>query len=385
VKWSRTFSNFGAAWIACGKKLVLLWHQSIVDGIASGGGRSGAPRHDRGHPQRHAPTRAIDGRTGDGDDHNQTNGQQTMTTLRIALVGFGKIAQTRHVPAIAITPGIELAAIADPRAVSANVPQFASLEDLLRNGPEIDAVALCTPPQMRTTQATIALVAGKHVILEKPPGATVGEIAPLLPLARNAGKTLFAAWHSRFAPAVEPARALLADRKIHNVTITWKEDVRVWHPGQAWIWQPGGFGVFDPGINALSILTRILPRPVFVTRADLDFPVNCAAPIAVELDMADATGLPIKAVFDFRQTGPQTWDIHIRTDQGRLTLSSGGARLNDGEKRVVDTTREEYPQLYRRFAELVVQGGSDVDLAPLQLVADAFLLGRRRIVEAFED
>ena len=33
-----------------------------------------------------------------------------------------------------------------------------------------------------------------------------------------------------------------------------------WHPGQEWIWQAGGFGVFDPGINALSIVTRILPR-----------------------------------------------------------------------------------------------------------------------------
>jgi D-galactose 1-dehydrogenase len=308
-----------------------------------------------------------------------------MTTLRVAIVGFGKIAQTRHVPAMAVTPGVTFAAIADPGAVSADVPRFASLQDLLRDGPEIDAVALCTPPQVRTAQASIALASGKHVMLEKPPGASVSEIAPLVPLARNAGKTLFATWHSRFAPAVEPARALLAGRRITKVTIIWKEDVRVWHPGQAWIWQPGGFGVFDPGINALSILTRILPRPVFVTRAGLDFPVNCAAPIAVELDMTDATGLPIKAEFDFRQTGPQTWDIRVETDQGPLTLSSGGARLNDGENPVVDATKEEYPQLYRRFVELAARGESDVDLAPLQLVADAFLLGRRHIVEAFED
>jgi D-galactose 1-dehydrogenase len=308
-----------------------------------------------------------------------------MTTLRVAIVGFGKIAQTRHLPAMAVTPGVTLAAIADPRAVSADVPQFTSLEDLLRDGPEIDAVALCTPPQVRAAQASIALAAGKHVMLEKPPGASVSEIAPLLPLARNAGKTLFATWHSRFAPAVEPARALLASRRIIKVSIIWKEDVRVWHPGQAWIWQPGGFGVFDPGINALSILTRILPRPVFVTRADLDFPVNCAAPIAVELDMTDATGLPIKVEFDFRQTGPQTWDIRVETDQGPLTLSSGGARLNDGEKPVVDATKEEYPQLYRRFVELTARGESDVDLTPLQLVADAFLLGKHRILEAFED
>jgi D-galactose 1-dehydrogenase len=45
----------------------------------------------------------------------------------------------------------------------------------------------------------------------------------------------------------------------------------------------------------------------------------------------------------------------------------------------------EYPALYRRFYELVSGGGSDVDLTPLQLVADAFLLGRRHTVEPFED
>ena len=50
----------------------------------------------------------------------------------------------------------------------------------------------------------------------------------------------------------------LAGRTIRRVECTWKEDVRVWHPGQAWIWEPG-IGVFDPGINALSVLTRILP------------------------------------------------------------------------------------------------------------------------------
>ncbi len=114
-----------------------------------------------------------------------------------------------------------------------------------------------------------ALKAGKHVLLEKPPGASVSELTPLIATARQAGRTLFAAWHSRFAPAVEPARAFLAERTIKSVVVEWKEDVRVWHPGQAWIWEPGGFGVFDPGINALSIMTRILPRPFFLTEAEL--------------------------------------------------------------------------------------------------------------------
>jgi D-galactose 1-dehydrogenase len=176
----------------------------------------------------------------------------------------------------------------------------------------------------------------------------------------------------------------LADRRIKHVSIIWKEDVRVWHPGQDWIFAAGGFGVFDPGINAFSILTRILPRPVFVTRAELGFPANREAPIVVEMDMVDAAGLPIKVEFDFRQPPPQTWDIRIETDRGPLVMSGGGARMSDGDTGVVDAMKEEYPALYRRFVELASKGECDVDLAPLQIVADAFLLGQRRNVEAFE-
>src|SRR5262245_55928841 len=98
-----------------------------------------------------------------------------MTSLRIAIVGLGKIARDRHVPAISAASGVTLAAIADPRASLPDVPHFATLQELLRDGPAIDAIVLCTPPQVRSRLAAIALAAGKHVMLEKPPGATVSE------------------------------------------------------------------------------------------------------------------------------------------------------------------------------------------------------------------
>ena len=72
-----------------------------------------------------------------------------MTKLRLAIVGFGKIATVRHVPAIAATPGVDLVAIADPKATSPDVPNFPSLEALLRDGPPIDAVTLCSTTPAR--------------------------------------------------------------------------------------------------------------------------------------------------------------------------------------------------------------------------------------------
>lgn len=309
-----------------------------------------------------------------------------MAPIRIAVVGVGKIARDQHLPAIAGTPAFSLAATVSPdhRGPDDSIAHLESLEELLDKGPAIDAVALCTPPQVRYGLAAMALRRGIHVFLEKPPGATLSEVAALRERADKVGVTLFAAWHSRFAAGVAPARAWLSERRITNVSIIWREDVRVWHPGQAWIWEPGGLGVFDPGINALSILTHILPRAVFLKTATLSIPANRAAPIAADLALCDTTGAPIHMDLDWRQTGPQSWDIIVETDAGTLRLSQGGAVLSlpTGTEHNEDL---EYPGLYSRFANLIRGGRSDVDIDPLRLVADAFLRGRRESVEAFYD
>lgn len=305
--------------------------------------------------------------------------------LQLGIVGFGKIAKDQHVPAIAQTEGLELVAIASRNASAEGLRSYADIEGMLAAEPALDAVVLCQPPQARFDAARAALLAGKHVFLEKPPGATVSEVQALVALSRQQGVTLFASWHSRYARHVAAAKRWVTERQIDRVTITWKEDVRHWHPGQEWIWQSGGFGVFDPGINALSILTEILPEPVRLIDAELTTPVNKQAPIAARLNMATASGVPIAAEFDFRQTGPQSWDIVVKASGEQLCLGHGGNSLSlagAGDDHDIDG---EYPAMYRRFAVLVRDGASDVDIAPLQLVADAFLRGRACPTEAFED
>lgn len=306
-----------------------------------------------------------------------------MTTLRLGLVGLGKIARDQHLPAIAVNPDFELVATASRNACAEGVASYPDLTTMLAAEPTLDAVILCQPPQVRFAVAREALLAGKHVFLEKPPGATLSEVEALIGLSRERGVTLFASWHSRYAAAVAPTRAFLAQARIKSVRIDWKEDVRVWHPGQKWIWQPGGFGVFDPGINALSILTGILPEPVRCTQATLHVPTNCHVPIAAELAMLTSSGVPIAAAFNFLQQGPQSWDICIETDRGPILLSEGGNKLSlDGVVQPV-AAEHEYTALYARFAELIGQGASDVDLAPLRLVADAFMVGEIRPTEPF--
>ncbi|MDR3508580.1 MAG: Gfo/Idh/MocA family oxidoreductase [Caulobacteraceae bacterium] len=305
--------------------------------------------------------------------------------IQIGIVGIGKIARDQHIPALRADPAFHLTAGASPHAGFEGLEVHHSLDEMLDAHPDLDAVALCTPPQERYALAHAALSRGKHVFLEKPPGSTLSEVEALRQQAKRMDRTLFASWHSRFAPAVEPARQWLAERTIKGVRIDWREDVRQWHPGQEWIWRPGGLGVFDPGINALSIATAILPRPFFLTDAELRFPANRAAPVAADLRFSDETGIEIIAGFDWLRTGPQTWDIRVETDQGRLRLSLGGSVMAIDEAVVSQTHEAEYPGLYRRFAQLIAQGRSDVDVSPMRHVADAFLRGRRVQTAPFED
>ena len=304
--------------------------------------------------------------------------------MDLAIVGMGKIAQDQHLPAAADSAFFSLAAIVDQRAVDAGVPVFGSIEDLVASGFR-GAVAICTPPAARFDIARVALEAGLHTLLEKPPGLATSEVDQLADLARRNAVTLFAAWHSREAAMVAPAKAYLAERQVHDVAISWREDIRRWHPGQNWILDEGGFGVFDPGINALSILTEIVGEPITLLSAELEVPSNKQAPIGATLGMATASGAAIDTVFDWRQTGPQTWDIAVETDNGSLLLSEGGNTLRlDGEVQM-KAPDEEYPAMYRRFVDLVERRAIDVDTAPLRLVADAFLCGRHCPTAAFED
>ncbi|MCL6251517.1 Gfo/Idh/MocA family oxidoreductase [Altererythrobacter sp. KTW20L] len=290
---------------------------------------------------------------------------------RIAVVGLGKVARDQHLPAIAMAEQFTLAATVDPASEGVEgALHFATLAQLAASGVAFDAVSLCSPPQFRHALAREAVAAGKHVLLEKPPGATMAEAESLRSAAQSAGLTSFAAWHSRYSAGVAPARAWLAGKAVRSVAITWREDVRVWHPGQDWIWREGGFGVFDPGINALSIATAILPNPLEVTGGALQFPANCAAPVSGQVNLTDTTGMPVTLDLDFLQQGPQTWDIRVETYEGELLLSLGGSMLTttDGTMRAAD---RDYPALYAHFAQCLADGTSEADLAPLDLVSQA--------------
>jgi len=307
----------------------------------------------------------------------------------IGVIGIGKITQDQHLPVIAKDARFKLAGLVSQRGLQQpGVPTFRTPAELYAALPDLDAVAICTPPSVRHAIAREALDAGKNVLLEKPPTPTMAEFHDLVAYGAARGKVIFATWHSQYNAAVDEAKKRLSGQKIRSLHIEWKEDVRRWHPGQGWLWQPGGFGVFDPGMNALSILTKLVPEAIFPRAARLFVPENCGAPIAADLELTTASGLEITAAFDFRESGPQRWNIDLETDAGAMKLSAGGGFLTLGEEPVppdAGSLDAEYETIYRRFGGLVPRAASDVDTRPLQLVSDIFLVAKQIPVESFED
>ena len=308
-----------------------------------------------------------------------------MKPIRIAIIGFGKIAEDQHQPSIQGNGRFELAA-SSSRSGKGPEPAFTDWRELIRTVEGLEAVAITTPPKPRYEIARECLEAGLHVLLEKPPCATLSEIEDLACIAEAQQRTLFATWHARHNAAVPAAAKALAGKTIESLEIKWHEDVRKWHPGQTWIWDAGGFGVFDPGINALSIATAIFPGTLFVTDAKLSVPEGAQTPVAAEIALGSpAASGAMTCSLDWRRSEGEEWTIRARTTDGLdVLLTDGGAHLSvDGKEQAVSGLGE-YPDIYRRFVALIDERRSDVDVRPLRLVADCLLVGSRETVAAVQ-
>ena len=305
-----------------------------------------------------------------------------MKPIRIAIIGYGKIAEDQHVPAIRANPRFELVATSS-RSSQGVEQKFTDWRELIRTVEGLEAVAITTPPGPRYEIARECILAGLHCLLEKPPTAGLAEIADLDCLAQAQKVTLFTTWHAQHHSTVQAAAKALAGKRIKAMQIQWHEDVRKWHPGQAWIWQPGGFGVFDPGINAFSIATKIFPGGLFVESAELSFPENAQTPIAADVTFSSpqADG-PLTASLDWRRTQGEEWTIAVEASDGTsVRLEGGGATLILNGQTTADRGIGEYPDIYRTFVDLIDQRQSLVDVAPLRLVADTLLLAGRKTVD----
>ena len=105
-----------------------------------------------------------------------------MRPIRIAIIGYGKIAEDQHVPAIGGNARLDLVATSS-RSGQGVAQTFTDWRELIRSVEGLEAVAITTPPEPRYEIARECVLAGLHCLLEKPPTAGLAQIDDLAGLA----------------------------------------------------------------------------------------------------------------------------------------------------------------------------------------------------------
>jgi len=138
-----------------------------------------------------------------------------MESIKVAVIGLGFMGRT-HIQALRRL-GIEVHGIAGIDEVEAQkaasdlgIPRgYANIDEALAD-PAIVVVHLCTPNNLHYRQAKAALIAGKHVLCEKPLALTPAESGELADMAREKGLITAVNYNLRFYPICQEARARVA-------------------------------------------------------------------------------------------------------------------------------------------------------------------------------
>lgn len=305
------------------------------------------------------------------------------TPIRIGIVGLGKISQAQHLPVIDSLEDFQVAFLAD-RAVrlDRDEPWFDSLDSVLASGVQFDAVALCTSPQPRLELCEALFETGCSILLEKPAAASFQEAKAIERMAIAKQVSLMTGWHSQFAPAVSAAKEWLSRQTLVSGSIAWRENANKWHPGQDWLWRSGGYGVFDPGMNALSILSSLISIDWRVENAVLQIPKNVETATRANF-ILHSSSARIDVEFEFHDEDEETWQIALQTRNGdEMIIAQGGEIATVNTSPLEVSPSREYETLYRRFSSLSRKKKSLIDLRPLDLIEQ--IQNSARIIETAE-
>ena len=216
-------------------------------------------------------------------------------SIKVGIIGCGKIAQVRHIPEYAANPNTEVygfydinLARAEELASQYGGKAFASYEELLADEC-IEAVSVCAANHVHAEITIAALKAGKHVLCEKPMAVTLEECEAMVAAAKESGKYLMIGQNQRLAKAHAKAKELIEQGAIgrvltfrtifgHGGPETWSVD-----PGKnTWFFDKtkAAMGAMaDLGIHKTDMIQYVLGSKIVKTQA-----------VLTTLDKKDATG-----------------------------------------------------------------------------------------------
>ena len=152
-----------------------------------------------------------------------------MKPIKTAIIGFGLSGSKFHAPFIQDMKEFELSAIVvrEPERIRSqvgDVPVFDSIEKALEELPEIELVIISTPTPTHYALAKTAIMAGKHLIVEKPFVVTVEEGDELIALAKEHNTVLSVYQNRRWDGDYLTVKSLIDSGKlgtVHTIEMNW--------------------------------------------------------------------------------------------------------------------------------------------------------------------
>ena len=165
---------------------------------------------------------------------------QGQQNIGFVVVGMGRIGR-RHAAIIQDMPHAALNAVVDtdPKALQAwEAPAFRSLEDFLNQPVAADIVAICTPNGLHYEQAKAALLAGYHVLIEKPMALCRPHAEDLIHTALQQEQRIFCVMQNRYSPPSQWAKEVVESGRLGSIYLVqvncfWNRDER-YYTADSW-------------------------------------------------------------------------------------------------------------------------------------------------------
>lgn len=265
-----------------------------------------------------------------------------MVPLRVALVGLGNAGFKLHLPALAGIPAARVVGACDldanRRAQASTrwqVPVFPDFDGMMaETAPEV--VIIGTPPATHADYCRRALLAGAHVVCEKPFVSSLAEADSLIDLARRVGRRIAVNHEFRSMPIF---RALLDEvagppaREVFFAQVWQLMDLPPWaEPG--WRGQMLQRTLYEAGIHLVDLLVALFgERPLAVTSVMSTCGVREGQTDAVALVTLEFSRGRLGHIVQNRLCKGETqyFEVRAETAETSLRASFGGrARLSTG-------------------------------------------------------
>lgn len=220
-------------------------------------------------------------------------------TLKVGIIGCGSIATHRHAPEYSSNPYTQIHLVYDPNPDRAQklADQYGgqvaeSWEEVVHH-PEITAISDCSTNEMHHIITTQALLAGKHVLCEKPMATTIEGAETILAAARTSGKILMIDHNQRLVPAHQKARQLIEAGELGKI-LSFKTNFG--HKGPEY-WSANrtkGTWFFKKSRSALGVAGDLGIHKVDLLRYLLQDEIVQVSAFADVLDKKDEHGQPIE-------------------------------------------------------------------------------------------